>query len=284
VANLGSGLASACTAAKPQEVQADLKHSLVVLTDGAAELTDEAAERLATAAASTAGAGVSVRIVDLSREKTSPALITDLAKASRGTVVRAPGADAIHWALLESLTGQSAIVARGASLKVTFKPEAVAAYRLLGHEAVTVTGPQAAAVKVDMRAGETATALFEVWLKPGTSEEVAQAELLWQDAATQKPARATQRVSRLQFAKSFDESPMSLQAAALAAGTAEALRGSYYAAGADSVARVVELTSHLHARLLERPAMQDFVSLVERLNEIGPRAFSTRKTAPAGGG
>jgi len=284
VANLGSGLAMACSAAKPQEGASELKQTLVILTDGAAELYDEASERLSTAAAGTAAAGVSVQVVDLSREKFSPRLIVDLAKASRGTVVRAPGADAIHWALLESLTGQSAIVARAASLKVTFKPEAVAGYRLLGHEAVTVTGPQAAALKVDLRAGETATALFEVWLKPGTSEEVAQAELTWQDAATQKPQSVKQRVSRLQFAKSFDESPMSLQAAALAAGTAEALRGSYYAAGADGVARVAELTTHLHARLLERPAMRDFVSLVEQLNAIGPRAFSTRKTAPSGGG
>ena len=77
-----------------------------------------------------------------------------------------------------------------------------------------------------MRADQAATALFELWLQPTGGDDVATAEVEWQDPQTGQMHKISQRISRVQFAKSFAESPLSLQAAAVAAEAAETLRGS----------------------------------------------------------
>lgn len=282
VANLAAGLEMACEAVSAAADSHDMSHQLVVLTDGSSELASDRVARIDTAMTNVAASGVNTHVIDLSREKESPSLVTALAAAGQGATVRAATSDQILWAMVEALTGRSSVVVEATSLKVTFKPDAVALYRLVGHESSTVTGPESAALEVNLRAGQSATALFEVVLKPGLGEEVATAELTWKDPLTHKPQRATQRITRLQFAKSFAESPMSLQAATLLARTAEALRGSYYAPLSPSLEQVRQLSVQVHERLAEQPQFAEFVSLVELLEKLAPRVSASRKDAGGG--
>jgi Ca-activated chloride channel family protein len=161
-------------------------------------------------------------VIDLSREPVADSRLAGLAKAGGGRLSRATTADDIRWALLETLTGQPQLVARDASLTVTFNPKSVLGYRLLGHEATLLAAPPQA----DLRAGQTGVGLYEIQLKPQGEELVATARVTWRDPATGQPRSLSQRINRSAFAGTFSAEPASLQLATLAAETAELLRRS----------------------------------------------------------
>lgn len=170
----------------------------------------------------------SLDVVDLRQNEVLDPLLTALAGWGQKPVQRAPEARQLELRLREILSGQSQVVAHDVSLRVNFVPGAVSLYRLLGHEASAVSNLIPLEWQTDLHSGETATALFEIALRPNGPEIIAHATLEWRDMAGKLHTRK-QPISRLQFAPSFAEAPRSLQLAALAAETAEVLRGSYFA-------------------------------------------------------
>jgi hypothetical protein len=100
-------------------------------------------------------------------------------------------------------------------LTVEFNPRAVAAYRCIGYDP-SASNWQDAPIPLELRPGESATALLEVRLLDDAADRVATVELRWQDRDGRSRLRR-QPVSRLQFASSFQQSAPSLQAALLAA-------------------------------------------------------------------
>jgi hypothetical protein len=128
--------------------------------------------------------------------------------------------------LLEALSGGDPAVAREARLKLHFNPDAVAAYRLVGHEANALADLTPASLEAELVAGESAAALIEVWFQPGDKDDLGYAELTWNDPAGGATQRVRQRLSRLQFVPSLAEAPLPLVQAALAAEVGEVLCGS----------------------------------------------------------
>jgi len=143
----------------------------------------------------------------------------------------------------------------------------VHSYRLVGHATTTITGPASAATQVDLRAGSQASGLFEVWLQPGGGDDVATAELSWHEPGSSAAGHLTQRISRLQFAKSFAESPMSLQAAAIAAETARLLRARGALPG-HSLTRLQEFVGQAQPRLSESQSFRQLVELISQAERV----------------
>lgn len=268
--NIGAGLELACSSTVAEQVAEGTRRRIVLITDGLADLSSAAAETMAGLAANAASKGISVQIIKMG----SPSVETEretfgqIARAGGGTVMDLSDAEAIRFALAETLTGRNQVVAREASLRIRFNPQTVAAYRLLGHETVTLTGSTAAPTAVDLRASEAATALLELRLSARGGDDVATVELSWLDAASGEQRSSRQRVSRLQFAKSFAEAPLSLQAATIVGRTAELLRGSYYAGTSRSLAPVLELAEQASPLVTERPGMKAFLSFVEQAEAV----------------
>ena len=167
-------------------------------------------------------------VVDLRQNEVLDPLLTALAGWGRRPVQRASQDHQLDLRLREILGEQSQVVAHDVSLRINFVPQAVSLYRLLGHEASAVSNLIPLEWQTDLRSGETATALFEVAVRPNGPDIIAHATLEWRDKSGKLHTKK-QPISRLQFAPSFAESPRSLQLAALAAETAEVLRGSYFA-------------------------------------------------------
>jgi hypothetical protein len=178
-------------------------------------------------------------------------------------------------------TGAPRVVARGATLTVTFNPRVVQAYRLVGHATTTLTGPAAAVTKVDLAAGAELAGLFELWLKPTGGDDVATAELVWNDPAGNAQRRMTGRVGRPQFAKSFAESAASLQAVALAAETARALRS--HAAPGRGLGRVLDLAAQVRPELRKQQAFGQLLQFVAQADKVraNPGAGARRAAADA---
>jgi hypothetical protein len=170
----------------------------------------------------------SLDVIDLRQTEVLDPLLAAIASWGHKPVQRAHESRQLDLRLREILSGLPQVVAHDVSLRINFVPNAVSLYRLLGHEASAVSNLIPLEWQTDLHSGETATALFEVALRPNGPNIVAHATLEWRDMAGKQHTRK-QAISRLQFAPSFAEAPRSLQLAALAAETAEVLRGSFFA-------------------------------------------------------
>jgi hypothetical protein len=175
----------------------------------------------------------------------------------------------------------SGMVARNTSLTLTFNPQAVAAYRLLGHESRSLSGGNTAPLQVDFAAGQTATALIEVKLRPQGGNEIATVELTWKHPATGDELRTRQQITRLQFAKLFAESPLSLQTAALAGYTAELLRGSQFTAGSRSLASVRLLAEQCSPLVWQQADVKALLAFVEAAEKVRLRSGKSRGSPAA---
>jgi Ca-activated chloride channel family protein len=243
---------------------------IVLLTDGQLQLNEPVNQRIESVVQAVVNQGHRFEVLDLRADETADTeldLVASAAKSkaqSSGAVSHASTADEIRWRLLEIADGQSQVVATNAKMKVTFKPDAVAMYRLLGHEATSFGVLVNSTLETELRAGEAATGLFELILKPDGGETIATVEITWRDARSGAEQTRRQTVSRLQLAPSFHQSPLSLQMAALAAQTAEILRNSYFSpAHSHSPAGVAQLGAQLNMRLRERPSFVRLMTLVD---------------------
>jgi hypothetical protein len=244
ITNVGGSLETAFNAAGDRMAAGDGSGRIVFITDGQTDLTSGASQRIERLVAESAVKGLSLVVLKIGDAPTEyTAALQALTNIGGGQHRSVSDADSARFALLEALTGENQIVAKEASLKITFNPKVVARYRLIGHECVSLTGSTGAPIAVDLRAGEAATALLEVQLEPKGGNEVATVELRWMDSVAGQFKTARQQVSRASFAGNFADEPASLQAATIVASAGEVLRGSYFSGGNRSLATALHLAS-----------------------------------------
>ena len=265
--SIGNGLLTAYAVAQhAKRVPLGAPRRVVLVTDGLADMTADVAERLQVMIADFVRSGVTLDVVDLIAEQRGKDLWQSLARSGGGQLRGVNDAEEIASSLravLQNASGES--VAKDVKLKVMFQPKAVESYRLLGHDPQLNPNWSASAVPVELHAGEAATGLFELRLRPDGGEEVALAELTWLDPQSGKPQRLSQRISRLQFSNNIRELPLSLQMAGLAAETAEILRESPFTpAGSHSLARVLNVATQANPLLRERPGFLEFQTFVQQ--------------------
>jgi hypothetical protein len=266
--NLAAGVRLAASVALRYPPESGIQPKLVVISDGAAGVSEQTSVEIERLLTEVSGEGVQFSVIDLSAGDAEDPLLARLADAAGGSILKPRSADEVQWTLVETLTGSSSLVAADAILNVKFNPRTVAAYRLLGH-APAVAGLMPQSVETPLRCREAATALFEVWLKPDGGDDVAVAEIEWRDAETGKTRRGRQRISRLQFAPSLAEAALSLQGATIAAQTAEVLSDSPFVFGRTrGLKDVIALAREVNPRLAGRPSFQRFVAFVEQAEYV----------------
>jgi Ca-activated chloride channel family protein len=280
--NVGAGLRQAYAVATRMPATERAQRAVVLLTDGLAELDPVSKDLIAQRLKEAAERGVRLEIVDLgqpSEERNLKSQLEDFAKAGKGEVRRALDARQVAWSMREILSGKSQLVARDVRLQVSFRPGAVLQYRLLGHEAAAVAGLLPARPEADFYAGQSATALYEVWLRPKGGEEVAQVDLSWLEPGGTQRRSLTRKINRATFAPTVGVSPESLLLAAVVAETAEVLRQSPFAVlppNAGSLARIADVVGQIDTRLRTRPAFYEFLAMLQRAQKAKPSPASRR--------
>jgi Ca-activated chloride channel family protein len=269
--NVGAGLQMAASVALRHAAQEGFTPRVVLISDGVSGLPEREALQIERWLQEVSAEGIDLSVIDVSGGDGEEPLLARLAAAATGNIVRAESTEQIRWALVETLTGRPSLVAEDAVLTVSFDPRTVAAYRLLGH-APAAAGLMPQAAENSLRCLQGATALFEVWLHPNGGDEVATAKIEWRDPGSGETQRRQQRVSRLQFATSFAEASLSLQAATVAAETAEVLgQSSFVANKSRGLKDVLLLASEVNPRLAARPSYARFVAFLEQAERIRTR-------------
>jgi len=274
--NMAAGLQLAYTVAQ-RRTRLDSQEQgpmarVVLLTDGLTELDRGTSERIEQRMAEAHTRGIRLDVIDLSHEQDPDRQLARFAESGGGKSHRAANVDQIRWSLLEILTGSSQLVAEQARLRVTFNPKTVLAYRLLGHEAKALAGLMPVRPEADFHCGRSATALYELRLRPGKGNgDVAVADLSWQEPGkgALKRRKLIQKIGRARFASEFVQAPLALQQAALIAETAEILRNSPFAhvpnqSRAIALAQVLKLAEEVDTRLHDRADFVDFVDLTRQ--------------------
>ena len=132
----------------------------------------------------------------------------------------------LPWKLVELVSGVSSVIALDAQARVVFNPKAIKAYRLVGHGPSSSTGLGDDVWESDLRSGQEATLLFEVWAHDSYEDELATVTVQWTSPNTigwKESRRAS--LDRYDVATRLSESAPTLRSAAIAAEIGARLQG-----------------------------------------------------------
>ena len=131
-----SGLAGRCgSAANTSAADKSVANKMVLIADGLDPVDDRSLPHLRELLHKTIDAGVKWEMIGLGQDATFSPQWDELAAIGGHRVRHAGTPDELFQRFYETLAGRSQIVAASVDLKVTFVPEAVSRYRLIGHEA-----------------------------------------------------------------------------------------------------------------------------------------------------
>ena len=291
--NLALGLQTGLTLTLEAEVSEAVDRRLVLITDGQTTLRPVDAGRMHGLIELAAEQGVTATMLELETPAAASQLF-DWAQPQTNLRYEIANAESLPWKLLQAATGIDPVLARDASLQVTFNPQAVLAYRLVGSGPTATTGLAGlATASGPFHSGTDAALLYEVWLRPNDVEEVAWAELLWSDRASgyaRKSARSG--ITRRDFAAAFGASSSSLQAAAIAAEIGQRLRGEpdfeVSPTGSFTERRkpsswsdLLSRANEVQANVAKGPDWQRLMRLVERLEQLRVNVSSEARGRPS---
>ncbi len=276
--NLSAGLQQAASLAMLDPTEGHTVKRLVLITDSQPYLSPATEDRMRTLLVDAREAGVRLDVLDLSDGGSVDPVLLDWAQNLDGDVQPIESTRQLAWSLAEALAGTSPVIATDAKLTLHFDPKTVAAYRLVGHAANPLADAMPVAVETELAAGEAATSLVELWFRDDAAsseqDNVGRADLTWRDASGQTH-KVTQRISRLQFAPTLDQSPLSLQQAAIAAevgqtllGTRDALREvNQRPVNTRGLAGVLDMAARVHLQVRQRPDFQQLLDITGRLEK-----------------
>ena len=165
---------------------------------------------------------------------------------------------------VHNLTGMLQTIAMDVKVQVSFDPEIVSRYRLIGYENRALRDQDFRLDTVDageIGAGHHVTAIYEVKLMEGARGELAVVTLRWEDPDTGQVAEMTAAIDVEHLAAEFEGTSAAFRLAVLTAEFAEILRESYWT-GERTLADLLPWLSLVEE--FEDPEVLEFIGLVQR--------------------
>ncbi len=276
--DLAEGLQQGIALAMAQDAEQTRPSRLVLITDSHVALPRETRTLVTAMLSGAEQGGVRMDVFDVGDHPDADETLAQWARMMHGDVHRPASADGAAWKLVEWLYGQSPVVGADARLTLKLDLRSVAAYRLVGQEGNSMSSLRPAALSLDLKSQEAATSLLEIWFQPNDADDVGRVDLTWHDPDTGREHRRSQRISRLQFAPAWEQAPLTLQQAALAAETAEVLRGSRVALrelglvpqGSGGMTGLLETADRVHPQLAEREDYRQWLRMLRDMTKIRP--------------
>jgi Ca-activated chloride channel homolog len=274
-----SGVIEACRVAARREPPRDAEGRLridrrvMIFTDSCGQFDPRGVREAERLLATRVMEGVRVDLVDVTGENEETAWEESL-RSHGGRVFRADSVERMRSALMEGLTGRSQRLASDVVLSITFNPQAVVGYRLIGHEPTALAVVAPPKLEMDFNAGQTGSMLFEVRLNGSKETQVAIAVLRWRDPTDGTPHEVTLPITRGMLGGTWEKAGPSLQMAAIATATAARLRNSPWA---DHVAPSEVLQ---WARRLDRSRtgreLEPWLSMLEQIQKLPAKRGASR--------
>jgi hypothetical protein len=212
------------------------QNRVVLFTDGAANLGDADPARLAGAVAAMRRRGLALDIAGIGTDGLNDRLLSGLARNGNGRYHVMTGADDPADGFARQLAGAFRPAAEDVKVQVSFNPERVAGYRLIGFEDHRLRPEDFRNDAVDaaeLAAEEAGVALYQVHPLPGGRGEIGEVSVRFRDAASGETLERSWVIPYDPAAPAFDLAAPSMQLAGLAMLAAKKLRGGPLAGAID---------------------------------------------------
>ncbi|MFN3151011.1 hypothetical protein [Bremerella sp.] len=211
--NLPEGIRYAAATSLTKAGFGDIRRSLVVLSDRFPALDLSTNQQLHPLIENASEQGITFSWIQVEDESYASLVPVPSALKDTGDWQVTNSLQRLGRILNHQIHGSSTLVGTDPHVRVNWNEKSVAQYRLIGYQPVGGHFVSTSETR-EFHAFDSGTLLFELILPEDGPNDVATIELTWNDPSG-KQHKSTQKVSRLQFASSWQASPLSLQAAQL---------------------------------------------------------------------
>ncbi len=245
---------------------------VILASDGVANVGLTDAGSILREIADDAAAGIELVSIGVGMGNYNDVLLEQLANHGDGFYAYINGPDEARELFVEGLTGTLQAVALDAKVQVSFDPDVVAEYRLLGYENRAVADENFRDPGVDagaIGAGHAVTALYAIRLRDdlAESDDLGTVRLRWTEPGGQDESRTSRDITTRDIASSFGRTDATFKLDAIVAAAAEVLRDSPYAESYD-LRDVVEVADTSANDLPQTDQVHEFLGFLDAVLEI----------------
>lgn len=250
----------------------DVINRIVLASDGVANVGLTDADSILGEIADDAASGIELVAIGVGMGNYNDALLEQLADQGDGFYAYVNDLDEARRLFREDLVGTLQTVALDAKVQVTFDPDVVAEYRLVGYENRAIAddefrdpGVEAGAIG----AGHAVTALYVIRLRGDRdgSRDLGRVRLRWTEPGAREESRLSRDIVPGDLDRSFGDTDETLKLDAIVVAAAEVLRESPYAEGYD-LRDVLDVADESADDLPQTDQVDEFLGLLDALVEI----------------
>jgi Ca-activated chloride channel family protein len=245
---------------------------VVLASDGVANVGLTDAQDILREVADDAASGIELVSIGVGMGNYNDALLEQLADQGDGFYAYINSLDEARRLFVEDLTGTLQAVALDAKVQVTFDPDVVAEYRLLGYENRAIADEDFRDPRVDagaIGAGHAVTALYAIRLRePGDdADDLGRVRLRWAEPGAQDESRLSRDIRMGDLDRSFGRTDATFKLDVIVAAAAEVLRESPHAEGYD-LRDVLDVADEWEDDLPGTDQVHEFLGFLDALVEI----------------
>jgi len=205
---------------------------IILLSDGVANVGQTGPDAILNQVRRYVNEGVTLSTVGVGMGNYNDVLLEQLANDGNGNYIYIDNLTEAWKSFADNLTSTLQVIARDAKIQVSFNPDVVHSYRLIGYENRDVADRDFRNDSVDageVGAGHSVTALYELRLHERADGPVAKVHVRYQDPDSHRIFEVDRNFNISDLNEHFESSSPRFQLAATVAQYAEVLRESYWA-------------------------------------------------------
>lgn len=237
---------------------------VVLLSDGVANVGQTGPEAILQQVRYYVNEGVTLSTVGVGMGNYNDVLMEQLANDGNGNYIYIDNLTEAWRSFVDNLAATLQVIAKDAKVQVSFNPEVVRSYRLIGYENRDVADRDFRNDRVDageVGAGHSVTALYELRLHEYADGPIAKVSVRYQDPDSLRIHEASENFNRRDLRGRFEDASPRFQLAATVAQYAEVLRESYWAQHT-SMGDVRYHADRVGGMLQDDPDVTEFARLV----------------------
>ncbi len=212
----------------------DAINRVILASDGVANIGATGPESILAAARGEAADGIQLVTVGFGMGNYNDVLMEQLADDGDGFYAYVDDLEEAERLFVHGLTGTLFTIAKDTKVQVSFDPETVERWRLIGFENRAIADESFRDDTVDageVGAGHHVTALYEIRMAESVDEgdHLGTVSLRWLDPSNGEPTEIARDFTTSDLAAVFADAPIHFQLASVVSTFAEVLRGSYWA-------------------------------------------------------
>ena len=246
---------------------------VILLSDGVANVGQTGPNAILRQVRRYVNEGVNLSTVGVGMGNYNDVLLEQLANDGNGNYIYIDNLSEAWKSFVDNLTSTLQVIAKDAKIQVSFNPDVVHSYRLIGYENRDVADRDFRNDYVDageVGAGHSVTALYELRMHERADGPIAKVHVRYQDPDSYQIHEVSRNFNRRDIRGRFEDASPRFQLAATVAQYAEVLRESYWAQHT-TFEDVRYHADRVHNMLRGDPEVTEFAKLVSMASGISYR-------------